>query len=174
MCGDVVAAAVILPIEIDIEGVTDSKKISENKREALFERIMREAVAVGIGRVDAATIDQINIKQATRLAMRMAVEQLSVPAQALLIDAERIDLDLPQESIIKGDQRSLSIAAASIIAKVTRDRLCSEWDQQYPHYGIATHKGYGTAMHRKQFDRYGASPIHRLSFLKKWQGGEDG
>lgn len=168
MCGDVVAAAVILPPETDLEGVTDSKKIAENKREALYDLIMEKAVAVGVGRVDAQTIDRINIKQATRLAMRMAVEQLCIPADALLVDAETVPLDLPQQPIIKGDQRSLSIAAASIIAKVTRDRLCQTWDQQYPGYGIGVHKGYGTAAHRKQFDALGPSPIHRMSFLRKW------
>jgi ribonuclease HII len=177
MCGDVVAAAVILPVEMDIPGVMDSKKISEKKREALFEVIMQQAVAVGVGRVDAATIDRINIKQASRLAMRIAVEQLQVPAQALLVDAEKVDLPLPQQAIIKGDARSVSIAAASIIAKVTRDRLCTEWEAQYPGYGIAVHKGYGTALHRKQYAHLGASPIHRQSFLSKWNqegGGRDG
>lgn len=174
LCGDVVAAAVILPVEIDILGVQDSKKLSENKRSDLYDRIMEVAIAVGVGRVDAQMIDQINIKQATRLAMRMAVESLQVQPNGLLIDAEKIDLALPQEAIIKGDQRSLSIAAASIIAKVTRDRLCIEWDSLYPQYGIAIHKGYGTAMHRAKFDEYGASPIHRMTFLKKWQKEGDG
>ena len=174
LCGDVVAAAVILPVGMDISGVTDSKKISEKKREALFEVIMQQAIAVGVGRVDAAMIDQINIKQATRLAMRMAVENLGVQAEALLVDAEKIDLNLPQQAIIKGDERSISIAAASIIAKVTRDRLCVDWDRAYPQYGIAVHKGYGTALHRKQYNQFGASPIHRQSFLTKWNVNKGG
>lgn len=163
--GDVVAAAVILPCGHRIEGVDDSKKISEAKRNALFERIMDEAIAVEIGKVNAETIDRINIKQASRLAMRMAVEQLAVTPQYLLIDAERIDSPIAQLSIIQGDATSHSIAAASIIAKVTRDRLCMEWSLNYPEYGIEKHKGYATKLHRERIAEFGPSAMHRRSFL---------
>jgi len=128
---------------------------------------MKEAVAVGIGRVDSAMIDQINIKQAARLAMRTAVEQLSTTPEHLLIDAEKVDLPIPQTAIIKGDQLSQSVAAASIVAKVTRDRLCVEWDRMYPEYGMAIHKGYATALHRDRLRIFGPSPLHRRSFLRK-------
>lgn len=163
--GDVVAAAVILPSGMELEGVNDSKKLSEKKREQLYAVILEQAVAVGIGKVDAATIDQINIKQAARLAMRQALQQLSVVPEYLLVDAEKIDTAIPQLPIIHGDQLSQSIAAASIVAKVTRDRMCLEWDLEYPEYGLALHKGYATALHRKRLLEYGASPLHRTSFL---------
>ncbi|MNZ75264.1 Ribonuclease HII [compost metagenome] len=128
---------------------------------------MEQAIAVGVGHVDAQTIDQINIKQATRLAMKIAVEQLSVHPDFLLVDAEKIDLQIPQLSVIKGDANSQSIAAASIIAKVTRDRLClGEWNVMYPEYGIAVHKGYATKMHREQIQVLGPTPMHRRSFMK--------
>ena len=168
--GDVVAAAVILPEGTVLEGVNDSKKLTEKKREALYEEIVTKAVAWSVARVDAATIDRINIKQAARLAMKQAVEGLSVTPNALLIDAERIDSPLPQEAIIKGDARSQSIAAASILAKVTRDRLCEgEWDELYPDYGIAVHKGYGTKAHYAKLDELGPTEMHRKSFLRKWE-----
>jgi ribonuclease HII len=128
---------------------------------------MRCAVSVGVGRVDCETIDRINIKQAARLAMKRAVEQLAVQPDHLLIDAESVDIHIPQTSIIKGDALSQSIAAASIVAKVTRDRLCREWDLLYPQYGIAVHKGYGTKLHREKIIEYGPSPMHRKSFLGK-------
>ncbi|MBW7473319.1 ribonuclease HII [Paenibacillus oenotherae] len=166
--GDVVAAAVILPHGIVIDGVDDSKKISEKKREQLYERITSYAEAWSVARVDAATIDRINIKQAARLAMKLAVESLSVQPDYLLIDAEKIDCDIPQLAIIKGDARSQSIAAASILAKVTRDRLCAdEWDALYPAYGIAIHKGYATKHHREKLLEFGPSPFHRQTFLGK-------
>lgn len=169
--GDVVAAAVVLPPYSTLEGIDDSKKLSVKKREALYEVIMQQASGVGIARVDAATIDRINIKQAARLAMKQAVEHLQrriqVSPEHLLIDAERIDCDIPQTAIIKGDAVSQSIAAASIIAKVTRDRLCLEWDKLYPQYGISIHKGYATRQHREKIVEYGPSPMHRRSFLKK-------
>lgn len=165
--GDVVAAAVILPKGIVLEDINDSKKLSAKKREKLFDVIMEQAVSVGIGRVDAAMIDQINIKQATRLAMKQAIEQLEVRPDFLLIDAEKIDVPLPQLSVIKGDATSQSIAAASIIAKVTRDRLCQgEWNAQYPEYGIGIHKGYATKMHREQIQNLGPTPMHRKSFMR--------
>lgn len=165
--GDVVAAAVILPKGRELPEITDSKKLSPKKREELYDCIMREAVAVGIGSVDAATIDRINIKQAARLAMKQAVLRLDPAPQYLLVDAETIDLPLPQNAIIKGDALSQSIAAASIVAKVTRDRRCLQWDLEYPEYDIAVHKGYATARHRERLLQYGPSPLHRQSFLKK-------
>ncbi|WP_281288505.1 ribonuclease HII [Saccharibacillus brassicae] len=168
MFGDVVAAAVILPAGLKIDGIDDSKKLSEKKRDELYDIIMQEAVAVGVGRVDAETIDRINIRQASRLAMKMAVEALPEQADALLVDAENIQVELPQRAIIKGDSLSQSIGAASIVAKVTRDRLCAgEWERDYPGYGIAVHKGYGTAVHREKILELGISPLHRHSFLVK-------
>lgn len=168
--GDVVAAAVILPPGLILEGVDDSKKLSEKKREILYDVIMEQAVAISVGYVDAETIDRINIKQATRLAMKKAVLGLSVPAEYLLVDAEKVDVELPQLSIIKGDATSQSIAAASIIAKVTRDRLCKgEWEARYPEYGIAIHKGYATKLHREQIAALGPTPMHRRSFLKNME-----
>lgn len=165
--GDVVAAAVILPQGLVLEDVNDSKKLSAKKREKLFDLIMEQAIAVGIGFVDAATIDQINIKQATRRAMKQAVEQLSIQPEYLLIDAEKVDVPIPQLSVIKGDATSQSIAAASIVAKVTRDRLCQgEWDARYPEYGIAVHKGYATKLHREQLLALGPTPMHRKSFMR--------
>ncbi|AQR76510.1 ribonuclease HII [Paenibacillus larvae] len=164
--GDVVAAAVILPADSYIEEINDSKKLTEKKREALFETIMNEAVAVGIGRVDVQTIERINIKQAARLAMKLAVEELALAPDYLLIDAEKVDLSFPQEAVIHGDELSQSIAAASIVAKVTRDRLCAEWDGLYPGYGIAGHKGYATKEHREQIRLLGPTPLHRSLFLR--------
>jgi ribonuclease HII len=163
--GDVVAAAVILPPSLVIEGIDDSKKLSEKKRESCYEIIMEYAVAIGIGRVNAEIIDQINIKQAARLAMKRAVESMTIQPQYLLIDAESIDMTYPQLAIIKGDQLSQSIAAASIIAKVTRDRLCIDWDKLHPDYGIAIHKGYATKLHRTRILELGPTNLHRRSFL---------
>ncbi|WP_419873083.1 ribonuclease HII [Candidatus Pristimantibacillus sp. PTI5] len=164
--GDVVAAAVILPPGLVIEGVNDSKKLSEKKRDQLYDIILQECVAWSAARVDAETIDRINIKQAARLAMKIAVESLQIPSDYLLIDAEKVDVALPQQSIIKGDATSQSIAAASIVAKVTRDRLCaSEWETEFPAYGIAIHKGYATKLHRERLLENGPSPLHRRSFL---------
>ncbi|MEV5024808.1 ribonuclease HII [Paenibacillus sp. LPE1-1-1.1] len=164
--GDVVAAAVILPPGLVIEGVNDSKKLSEKKRDQLYDIILQECVAWSAARVDAETIDRINIKQAARLAMKIAVESLQIQSDYLLIDAEKVDVALPQQSIIKGDATSQSIAAASIVAKVTRDRLCaSEWETEYPAYGIAIHKGYATKLHRERLLENGPSPLHRRSFL---------
>lgn len=164
--GDVVAASVILPPGLVIEGVNDSKKLSEKKRDQLYDIILQECVAWSAARVDAETIDRINIKQAARLAMKIAVESLQIPSDYLLIDAEKVDVALPQQSIIKGDATSQSIAAASIVAKVTRDRLCaSEWETEYPAYGIAIHKGYATKLHRERLLENGPSPLHRRSFL---------
>ncbi|MBD2870758.1 ribonuclease HII [Paenibacillus arenilitoris] len=166
--GDVVAAAVILPPGLVIEDVNDSKKLSEKKRDQLYDVIIQECVAWSAARVGAETIDRINIKQAARLAMKIAVESLHTPSDYLLVDAEKVDVALPQLSIIKGDATSQSIAAASIVAKVTRDRLCAEeWEKQYPEYGIAIHKGYATKLHRERLLANGPSPLHRRSFLGK-------
>lgn len=165
--GDVVAAAVILPPGLELPDVDDSKKLTAAKREQLFDLIVREAVAYGIACVDAATIDRINIKQAARLAMKQAVEQMGVQPKHLLVDAERVEVDTPQTAIIHGDALSQSIAAASILAKVTRDRKCLEWDLAYPEYGLAGHKGYATKVHREAILQFGPSPLHRRSFLGK-------
>ncbi|MBE1446381.1 ribonuclease HII [Paenibacillus sp. OAS669] len=164
--GDVVAAAVILPPGLVLEEVNDSKKLSHKKREELYEVIHKEAIAIGVGIVDVKTIEAINIKQAARLAMKQAVEQLNPGPEYLLVDAEKVDLSLPQMALIHGDAISQSIAAASIIAKVTRDRMCLHWDVEFPEYGIALHKGYATKLHRERITEYGATPMHRKSFLK--------
>lgn len=166
--GDVVAAAVILPAGLELEGVDDSKKLTEKRREELYSAITEQAAAWSVARVDAATIDRINIKQAARLAMKQAVEALAIRPDYLLIDAEQVDCEIEQLAIIKGDARSQSIAAASILAKVARDRLCAEeWDAMYPEYGIAIHKGYATKQHRERLLEFGPSPLHRRSFLGK-------
>jgi ribonuclease HII len=164
--GDVVAAAVVLPVGLILEEVNDSKQLSEKKREYLYDLIVSEAVAWSVGRVDSAVIDEINIRQASRLAMKQAVLGLSVAPEYLLIDAETVDLELEQLAIIKGDSLSQSIAAASIVAKVTRDRLCkNDWEALYPGYGIAGHKGYATKVHRAAILERGPTPLHRQSFL---------
>src|SRR5690625_1030960 len=163
--GDVVAAAVILPHRGKFTEMQDSKALTEKRRVELYEVIRKEAIAIGIGYVDASTIDQINIKQAARLAMKRAVADLDMAPDYLLVDAEQIETETPQMSLIQGDARSQSIAAASIIAKVTRDRLCTEWDKQYPEYGIAKHKGYATKQHREILREFGATPLHRKTFL---------
>lgn len=165
--GDVVAAAVVLPEGLVIEGVDDSKKLSEKRREALFDIISEQALSIGIGYADAATVDRINIKQAARLAMKQALDKLDIQPEYLLVDAEKVDTPLPQLAVIHGDALSQSIAAASIIAKVTRDRMCLGWDLTYPEYGISIHKGYATKQHRQALEIYGPSPLHRRSFLSK-------
>ncbi len=164
--GDVVAAAVMLPQGLAIEGIDDSKKLTQKKRESLYDIIMKEALCVGIGVVDVKTIDEINIKQAARLAMKQAVERLQAQPDYLLVDAEQIDLELPQMALIHGDAISQSIAAASIVAKVTRDRMCLQWDLTYPEYGIAMHKGYATKVHREKLLEFGPTPLHRKMFIR--------
>jgi ribonuclease HII len=165
--GDVVAAAVILPVGLVLEEVNDSKQISEKKRDRLYDQILEEAIAWSVARVEASVIDTINIRQASRLAMKQAVTGLGVVPQHLLVDAETVDLDIGQSAIIKGDSLSQSIAAASIIAKVTRDRLCTEvWETLYPGYGIGIHKGYATKVHREALLELGPTPLHRRSFIK--------
>ena len=169
LAGPVVAAAVILPPDCRILGVNDSKQLSEKKREALFDEIQEKAVSFGIGIVSAQVIDEINILQATYEAMRKAIEALSVKPDLLLADAVTIPrLSLPQQAIIKGDAKSVSIAAASILAKVTRDRMMKEYDLLYPSYGFAQNKGYGAAAHVEALKTYGPCPIHRRSFLKNF------
>ena len=168
LAGPVCAAAVILPPDVQIEGLNDSKKLTEKKREALFPLICDAAVAYSIAFSDEKEIDAYNILQATFLAMRRAVEGLSVPAQYALIDGNRMPpLMIAGETIIKGDALCQSIAAASVLAKVSRDRLMLEMDEQYPQYAFAQHKGYGTALHYEKLREFGPSPIHRLTFLKK-------
>jgi len=165
LAGPVIAAAVILNPDAPVEGVNDSKKLTEQRRERLFELIMARALAVGVGQVDAATIDQINILQATRRAMLAAVQALSASPDLLLIDGiTTIASPLPQQTIKQGDSRSASIAAASIIAKVTRDRMMGAYDKLYPDYGFLRHKGYGSAVHLAALRQHGPCPIHRMTF----------
>ncbi|MEO2238703.1 ribonuclease HII [Dorea sp. YH-dor226] len=169
LAGPVVAGAVILPKDIPILYLNDSKKLSEKKREALYDEIMEHAVATGIGIVAPARIDEINILQATYEAMRMAIENLKVRPDLLLNDAVTIpEVDIPQVPIIKGDAKSVSIAAASIIAKVTRDRMMVEYDQIIPGYDFASNKGYGTKAHIAGLKEHGPSPIHRRTFIKNF------
>lgn len=167
LAGPVVAGAVVLPKGCRILYINDSKKLSEKKREELFDVISREAVSVGIGIVSAQRIDEINILQATYEAMRQAIQKLSVQPDILLNDAVTIPgVEIAQVPIIKGDAKSLTIGAASIMAKVTRDRMMAEYDKEYPQYGFAKHKGYGTKQHTQALLEYGACPIHRKTFLK--------
>ncbi len=169
LAGPVYAAAVILPRDKEILYLNDSKKLSEKKRDELYDVIMENAVAVGIGQASWETIDEINIKQATLRAMREAVEALKVRPDMLLVDAEHIpDLDIRQVGIIKGDARSVSIAAASIIAKVTRDRIMCKYAEQYPEYDFDGNKGYGTAAHIEALKKFGPCPIHRKTFIKNF------
>jgi len=167
--GSVVAAAVILDPAYRVRGLRDSKLLPPERREVLAGRIREHALAWAIAAVDAARIDQINIYQASRVAMRDAVRQLAPAADHLLIDAIRIECDLPQVPIIHGDALSASIAAASILAKVERDRMMREWNAVFPVYGLAAHKGYSTAKHLAALRQHGPSPLHRLSFAPVWQ-----
>ena len=168
LAGPVVAAAVILPEDIQLPGVNDSKKITEKKREILFDFVKEHALAYGIGEASETEIDEINILQATFLAMRRAVEALQIPADYALVDGNRIQgLPVPAETVIGGDGKVLSIAAASIQAKVTRDRYMRDMAAQYPEYGFEKHKGYGTKAHYAAIEQYGICPLHRKTFLKK-------
>ena len=169
LCGPVVAAAVILPKDAHIEGVNDSKKLSEKKREKLFDDIMKNAVAVGLGISDVDLIEKINILGATKEAMKQAINNLSVKPDYVLIDGNQdIQIDIDRNTVVSGDAKSESIAAASIIAKVTRDRMLKEYDIKYPEYGFAKHKGYGTKKHIEAIKQYGLTPIHRPSFCKRF------
>jgi ribonuclease HII len=162
--GPVVAAAVILCPERPIRGLNDSKVLEPERREVLAERVRERAVAFAVAAVDAAVIDYINIYQASRAAMRLAVSRLEPQPDFLLVDAVPIDLPLPQRALIQGDARCHAIAAASIIAKVWRDALMRVWDAVFPEYGLASHKGYSTPEHCRALERYGPSPLHRMSF----------
>ncbi len=168
LAGPVVAAAVIFPPYFYIPEVKDSKKLIPGKREELYALIQEHAIAYGIGLVTPEEIDRINIRQATFKAMRMAIGQLALSPDYILFDGYELPEKIfPQEAIIHGDALSFTIAAASILAKVYRDRLMIEYDKQFPQYGFARHKGYGTAQHREAVRKFGPSPIHRKSFLKK-------
>ena len=168
LAGPVCAAAVILPPGLEIPGLNDSKKLTDKKRRELYDIMIEQAVSYGIAFASEQEIDEINILQATFLAMERAMQKLSPQPELALIDGNRTkDFGLPVRTIVKGDSLSASIAAASILAKVTRDRLMEEYDAQYPQYGFEKHKGYGTAAHYAAIREYGACPIHRPSFLKK-------
>lgn len=167
LAGPVVASAVILPKFLLIEDINDSKKLSEKKRDELYMKIQDAAIDIGVGIVDNRIIDEINILNATKLAMKRAVDSLNNKPDFMLIDALEItDIDIRQKSIIKGDSKSISIAAASIIAKVTRDNMVKEYDKKYPQYKFSKHKGYGTKEHYEAIKKYGITPEHRKSFLK--------
>jgi ribonuclease HII len=171
LAGPVCAAAVILPPHVEIPGLNDSKKLSDQRRRELFPIIKKQAIAYGIGYASQEEIDEINILQATYLAMERAISQLQVKPELALIDGNRAkDFGLPVETVVKGDSRSASIAAASILAKVSRDDRMLEEAEQYPQYGFAIHKGYGTKAHYEALREFGACPIHRKSFLKKFYG----
>ena len=171
LAGPVCAAAVILPMGLEIPGLTDSKKLTDKKRRELFPVIKEQAVAYGIGFASHEEIDEINILQATYLAMERALAQLSVKPDIALIDGNRAkDFGLPVRTVVKGDSLSMNIAAASILAKVTRDDLMLELAEKYPEYGFEVHKGYGTKAHYEALRAHGASAIHRMTFLKKFYG----
>ena len=175
LMGPVYAAAVILPRECEIEGLNDSKKLTEKKREALFDIILNTAVAYGIARIEAAEIDATDILSARMKAMHLAMEALNQPIDMALIDGNRdkgksFTITEPHRLLVKGDSKSASIAAASILAKVSRDRYVVDvLDKQYPEYQFAKHKGYGTALHKELYLKYGPCPEHRLTFLKNWE-----
>ncbi|MCG8565773.1 MAG: ribonuclease HII [Desulfobacterales bacterium] len=165
LAGPVVSAAVILPRGFECPGLTDSKKLSEKKRDALFPIIREEALAVGVGIADHKEIDEINILQASLLSMKRAVEDLGMDADFLLVDGKfTIPMETPQQAIVKGDSLSISIAAASIIAKVTRDRQMAELHEAYPQYNFIKHKGYPTKAHKEAIREHGPCPVHRMSF----------
>lgn len=164
LAGPVVAAAVILPENCKIPGLNDSKKIPKSKHQAIYQAVLDQALSVGIGVKDNQVIDQVNIYEATKLAMLEAIQELDQQPQHLLIDAMKLDLSISQTSIIKGDANSLSIAAASIVAKVTRDQMMAAYDQEYPGYDFGQNAGYGTSKHLEGLEKYGVTPIHRRSF----------
>ena len=171
LAGPVCAAAVILPEHLEIPGLTDSKKLTDKKRRELFPIIKEQAIAYGIGLASEQEIDEINILQATFLAMQRALDQLAVKPDLALIDGNREkDFGVPVKTVVKGDSLSMNIAAASILAKVTRDDLMVQLAEEYPQYGFEIHKGYGTKAHYAALTEHGASPIHRMSFLKKFYG----
>lgn len=164
LCGPVVACACILPENYHLEGLNDSKKVSEKKREKLYEILINDAISYGLGIISPKRIDEINILEATKEAMKEAVNNLCIKPEHLLIDAVKLDIDIPSTSIIKGDASSASIAAASIIAKVTRDRMMIELGKKYPEYGFERHKGYGTKTHIEAIKKYGVLDFYRFTF----------
>ena len=164
LIGSVVAACVVLPKGFVLEGLTDSKKLSEKKRDEFYDIIMEKAIAVGVGVVNEKVIDEVNIYEATKIAMKEAIVNTNIKLEHVLIDAMPLDIDVPTTSIIKGDANSISIAAASVIAKVTRDRMMYELDKIYPMYGLASNKGYGTKKHIEAIKEHGITKYHRLSF----------
>ena len=167
LCGPVVAAACILPLDLEIEGLNDSKKLTEKKREKLFDEIMEKAVACSVAQASVEEINELNILEATLLAMRRAIEGLSQQPDFALIDGNvDRDFSLPARAVVHGDALSPSIAAASILAKVTRDRMCIDLDAEYPMYGIAKNKGYGSKQHMDALRQYGPAPIHRTKFIR--------
>ena len=170
LAGPVVVASVILPKDSMIEGVNDSKKVSEKKREKVYDQILEEAISYGVGIIGQDEIDEINILNATKKGLTLSLQELTVKPDLIIVDAlTHIDtMGIPYESIIKGDAKCYSIAAASIIAKVTRDRIMREWDKIFPEYGFEQHKGYGTAKHIAAIKEYGLCPIHRKSFTKNF------
>jgi len=171
LAGPVCAAAVILPPHLEIPGLNDSKKLTDKKRRELFPIIKEKAIAYGIAFADHREIDEINILQATYLAMERAINQLTIKPDLALIDGNRAkDFGIPVETVVHGDSLSASIAAASILAKVTRDDWMDKYSEQCPEYGFSVHKGYGTKAHYAAIDAYGPSPIHRMTFLKKYYG----
>ena len=171
LAGPVCAAAVILPAHADIPGLDDSKKLSDKRRRELMPLIKEQAIAYGIAMVDHKEIDEINILQATFLAMERAIDQLSIRPELALIDGNRAkDFGLPVQTVVHGDSLSASIAAASVLAKVTRDDYMLELAKQYPDYGFEVHKGYGTKVHYAALTEHGPSPVHRMTFLKKFYG----
>lgn len=173
LAGPVVVASVIMPMDNIIEGINDSKKLSEKKRNLLFEKIKEVAIAYHIEVVDEKVIDQINILNATKLGMKNCIEKLSVVPDVVLIDAVKIDSDVQTVSIIKGDAKSYSIAAASILAKVHRDNMMLQYDKEYPIYNFAKHKGYGTKVHIEAIKQHGICPIHRRTFVKNFYEHKD-
>ena len=164
LVGPVVACAVILPVNYHLEGLNDSKKLSEKKRNLFYDILIKDALSYGIGIIDAKKIDEVNIYEATKLAMKEAISKLSVKPEYVLIDAMKLDLDIPSLSIIKGDAKSESIAAASVIAKVTRDRMMDELDVLYPEYGFKSHKGYPTKKHLEAIKKYGVLDNYRFTY----------
>lgn len=164
LCGPVVAAAAILPVNYQLDGLNDSKKLSEKKRDKIYDILINDCISYGIGIISPERIDEINILEASKEAMKMALSKLSIKPEHVLIDAVKLDINIPSTSIIKGDAKSASIAAASIIAKVTRDRMMIELDKEYPEYGYAKHKGYPTKDHIEAVKKYGVLDFYRKTF----------
>ncbi len=164
LIGSVVASCVVLPENFHLEGLTDSKKLSEKKRNLFYDVIQKEAIAIGIGIIDEKKIDEVNIYEATKLAMKEAIKNTNIKLDHVLIDAMPLDIPIKTTSIIKGDSKSISIAAASVIAKVTRDKMMYELDEKYPMYDLKHNKGYPTKKHLEAIKKYGITPYHRLSY----------